>query len=92
MNGYQWHKTRLEASIFPRVSARGLFLWRGPFLPRDVYIITPNQQVVCSNDIDTLKLEVHSLHTCTHTHTHISLVPKSLVIMSDKEPAQYRGP
>jgi len=63
MNGYQWHKTRLESSVFPRVSARGLVL------PRDVYIITPNQQVVCSNDIDTLKLEVHSLHT--HTHTHI---------------------
>jgi len=86
MKGYQWHKTRLESSIFPRVSERGLFLWRGPCLPRDVYIITPNQQVVCSNDIDTLKLEVHSLHTRT------SLVPKSLVIMSDKEPAQYRGP
>ena len=69
MDGYQWHKTLLESSVFPRVSARGLVLRRGPCLPRDVYIITPNQQVVCSNDIDTLKLEVHSLHT--HTHTHI---------------------
>jgi hypothetical protein len=70
MSGYQWHKTWLESSGFPRVSAHGFVLLREICLPRDVYIITPNQQVVCSKDIDTLKLEVNSLHTHTHTHTH----------------------